>query len=228
MFAKFTGAKEIGLRSYHHVNLDKEFKNDCGVWVTFLSTKIPRQGISRPFIDFLEVEQTAETICLYSDATANENLGLGVFYKYSKWMFQQWEPGFIRKTNPFIEFLELFAVCVGVFTWSQDLQNCHFILFCDNKSVCDMIRNTSSGCRYCMTLIRKLVLKGLQYNFRVFAFHVKGSGNYLSNSLSRLQIKDFWKFARKDGLLPEPNPTKLQVPELWPLSQYWENNCASL
>ena len=225
MYAKFTGAKEIGLRAYHHVTLDREFKNDCDVWLKFLTSN--DKSISKPFINFTDLDETSEVLSMYSDATAHRDLGFGIIFD-SKWMLQQWEPRFIEQYEPSIEFLELYALCVGVFTWSERLKNRRFITYCDNESACNMVRNTSCGCKFCMTLIRKLVLRSLKFNFRVFPRHIKGKDNYLSDSLSRLNREKFWRLARKDGLLMDPNPTILNIPDLWPLSKYWITNCAKL
>ena len=130
MYAKFTGAKPIGLWGYHHVRLDGEFKRDCLVWKEFL-TNCQRQGIAQPFIDFYDVEEQehgAEVKFLLSDATACESLGFGVIFNMSC-VYQRWEDGFIREFQPSIKFLELYALCIGVFLWSSQLKNTRFILF---------------------------------------------------------------------------------------------------
>ena len=137
MYAKFTGAKNIGLKGYHHIRLDSEFKKDCRMWLNFLQS--PRKtGVARPFIDYYGEDVGVEVKYLLSDATAVEKLGFGVIYNTS-WTFKKWEDGFIARYNPSIEFLELYALCIGVFIWSNKLPNTRFILFCDNQSVCNMI-----------------------------------------------------------------------------------------
>ena len=137
---------------------------------------------------------------LYSDATAAINLGFGAIFN-EKWLYQCWETGFIQLVNPSIEFLEFYALCVAVFVWSNQLKNSCFILFCDNQSVCDMIENgCTSGCKYCMTLIRRLTERLLHYNFRVFAKHVSSKDNFLADSLSRMQLELFQKQARRHKL----------------------------
>ena len=112
-----------------------------------------------------------------------ENLGPGAIFNKS-WLFTQWEEGFIESVNPSIEFLELYALCIAVFTWAPRLRNRRFILYCDNQSSVDMIQGISSKCKYCMTLIRKVTLKGVEMNFRLFADHIEGKKNCLSDSLS--------------------------------------------
>ena len=81
-----------------------------------------------------------------------------------------------------------------------------------------MLNKTTSSCKRCMHLIRLIVLKGLEYNFRVYAVHVKTSDNYLADSLSRLQFKHFWKLAGKN-MQQEPE----ELPKsIWPVSLIWD------
>ena len=82
MYARYTGAKNIGLKQHHHVTLNAEFKDDCRVWETFLN-KQHLSGISRPFIDFSDIEDEdyAEILQLTSDATANARLEHGGHFR---------------------------------------------------------------------------------------------------------------------------------------------------
>ena len=173
MYAKCTGTKT--LKPYHHIMLDREFKSDCRVWLSFLQHN-EKTSISRPFID-LDDRINATTLRFYTDASAKSSFGYGCIFA-EEWIFKQWENNFINQHNPSIEFLELFALCVGVFTWIDRLNNMRIVMFCDNETVVGMINNTTSGCKYCMTLIRQLVLLSLNHNLRVFACHVRGKDNF--------------------------------------------------
>ena len=191
MYAKFTNQTQ-NLKQYHHIRLDREFKDDCKMWQRFLSDT-NTYSVAHPFVDHKLPEETAEQL-YFSDASKNGLLGLGAIFNQN-WLYTQWEPGFIDRFDPSIEFLELYALCMGVFTWAHKLRNRRFILYCDNTSSVNMINGNSSGCKYCMTLIRKVTLKGLEMNFRLFADHVEGKKNKLSDSLSRLKIKRFKRLA---------------------------------
>ena len=81
---------------------------------------------------------TAWQLCFYSDASAKVTLGFGAIFN-SKWIYGQWEPGFIKQCNPSIEYLELFALTVAVLTWEEYLENDRIILFWDNASVVEMV-----------------------------------------------------------------------------------------
>ena len=226
MYAKF--ANLARLKSHHHIRLDKEFKEDCRVWESFLSLN-NSSSISRPFVDVLpSTNNSAELLSFSSDATANKTLGFGSIYN-SSWLYGQWELEFMNLNEKYIsiEFLELYALCVGIFTWGHMLQNRRVIVFCDNEAVVAMINSTSSSCKLCMTLIRKLTLKSLTWNVRVFSRHITGKNNFLSDSLSCLKIDLFRKQAKDIDRKIELFPTRPSL-ELWPLSVYWKINCEPL
>ena len=221
MYAKFSGKMEI-LKSYHHINLDKEFKNDCAVWLEFLDKSMVT-AVSRPFID-MNVKVIAKDVGFTSDASAGRTKGFGTVFGKS-FCFSGWERGFIERFNPNIEFLELYALCMGVFVWIERLQNSRIWVHCDNKGVCGMINNTTSGCKYCMILMRMLTLKCLKYNLRIFAVYIKSKDNDLSDSLSRLKLNEFKRLTRDKNFDRFPTPPSN---ELWPLSSLWEQFCLSL
>ena len=172
-----------------------------------------RDKVSRPFVDF-SIKLTADDLFMYSDASRGEEKGLGCIFNRS-YSYAQWEKGFIREKQPSIAYLELYAICIGVFTWAHKLKNIRFTLYTDNKSARDMINSTTSGCKNC---IRKLMLLGLQYNFRVFAKYVKSKDNSAADALSRLDMKRFRRIQIKNcmKLCPEPLPA-----DIWPPSSIW-------
>ena len=167
-------------------------------------------AMNRPMIDILSPALTAQQIFFYLDASAAVHLGFGCIFN-THWFSQQWKKGFIEHCRPSIEYLELLALCAGIFTWKKQLQNCRIIVFCDNTAVVSMINNLTSSCPNCMILIRKLILNGLLYNRRVYARYVDTKSNYLTDSLSRLQINRFRKLA-PPGTDCHPYPID---PEMW-------------
>ena len=214
IYAKYAGALDNDLKQYHHVRLDQEFKFDCEVWRMFL-TRSMDQVVCRPMVD-LDCTTSALKLNFYSDASANENLGYGTVFN-SQWLFNQWEPGYIKNFAPSIEYLELFALTAAILTWGSKLKNDRITVFCDNLAVVNMINSTSSSCKNCMYLMRLLVLSGLVDNRRVFACHVKGKDNKLADSLSRLDFPRFWRNA-PPNMSPRPTKTSRLV---WPASKIW-------
>ena len=171
------------LKHYHHVKLDNEFKNDCMVWIKFLeSAEAKKMLLCRPFVDLFAFE-TSVILPFYSDAAKKDTLGFGVYYN-KQWTYGAWEPGYIENIDPSIEYLELFALCVGIFTWQEQLRDCRIIIYCDNQAVVSMVNNTTSSCKNCMVLLRLLVLNGLIYNRRVLVCYIKLKENFLADSLS--------------------------------------------
>ena len=202
------------LKPYHHVNLDAEFRNDCNVWETFLSTRIT-EVLNRPFTDWDETA-SVQDLSFFTDASKNEVLGFGCILG-DRWTNVQWEPGYIRKFDPSIEYLELYALCVGVFTWRKHLRNIRLLVHCDNQSVVEMINSSSSQCWNCMNLLRLLTLNSLRSNTRIFAQHIFSKDNYLSNCLSRMKMKQFFEAA---PVTMQSTPDTLPA-DLWPASKLW-------
>ena len=206
------------LKPHYHVRLDEEFKFDCRIWHHFLA--MPDEVVvNRPMLDRFSFKTSTE-LNFYSDASANSLLGFGCLFD-TEWIFSRWEPGFILKCKPNIEYLELYGLCAGIFTWEDRLRNVRIVIFCDNSSVVSMINASSSGCKNCMILIRLLTLNCLQYNRRVFAKHVPGRKNSLSDALSRLRIAKFKKLAPQMKKYPKKISEKIYPPsKVW---KFWEH-----
>ena len=211
---------KLKLKQHHHVRLDAEFKLDCKVWLDFLDTERDLHKIvNRLMVDILGHLQTSEDIRFFSDASANKRLGMGCVLD-SKWIWGKWEDGFIEKYEPSIEFLELHALCAGIFTWQEDeaLVNCRINLFCDNTVVVGMINKMSSSCKRCMHLLRLLALNNLRFNRRISAKYIDTKSNFLADSLSRGQLEHF----RRLG--PHMNEQPDVISELvLPISKVWIN-----
>ena len=92
MYSKMTN-KTKGLRPYHHVNLDMEFRADCAVWLVFLNDKANAFNHYRPFIDLSKVV-VAKDIGFFTDSSANLELGFGGVFG-DQWFCGQWEKTFM-------------------------------------------------------------------------------------------------------------------------------------
>ena len=227
MYAKFShvldknGNRIQGskLKPCHHIKLDAEFKADCIIWASFLELQdINRTILCRPFVDIHKTIQ-ADTLQFFTDAAKGKTLGMGgVLHSLS--FFAQWEPNYIKLYNPSIEYLELLAICMETFCWSEQLQNQCIIMFCDNESMVTMVNDTMSSCKNCMLLIRKLVLRSLEYNFRIFCRWIKGSSNFKADFLSRMKLEKFRSYVKQHGINTDPDPMPLNM-DLWPASKLW-------
>ena len=228
MYAKFSsfidknGNKVQGscIKQHHHIRLDKEFKSDCDIWISFLNQQdYHRKLLCRPFLDIDDTVH-AETLDFYTDAAKGKFLGMGGVLG-SHWYFAQWEPDYIRQYNPSIEYLELLAICMAVFIWSdKHLRNQRIVMFCDNQSVVETVNNTTSSCKNCMILLRKLVLKSLECNMRIFCRWIMGAKNFRADFLSRMKLKAFRKFVQDQQIKTDDHPSQLHT-DLWPASRLW-------
>ena len=216
MYAK-TGEKAKGLKVHHHVSIDKEFKADCKVWQGFLDVnKSDNLSCCRPFIDLIG-STSATDIGFYTDSSANPELGFGGILGAIDWFYGKWEEGYVDKHKPSIEYLELYAVTVGLWIWSEQFWDKRIVIHCDNMAVVGMINKTSSSCQHCMCLLRKVVKRSMMYNYHVYATYVKSKSNDLADSLSQLQFRRFWALCGSDR---SPKPAVLPD-ELWPASHLW-------
>ena len=202
------------LKPHHHLRVNNEMRDDLTMWLTFL--KHP-SVFCRPFLDFSKII-VADEIEMYSDASGR--IGMGAICGES-WMQQQWPQVFIEECQPSIEYFKLYAVTAAVLAWIHRFKNSRIVLFCDNRSVVDMINVTSTSCKNCMVLIRIIVLKGLMENVRIFAKHVEGSKNVLADSLSRNKRQTFYHHCSKLGKKVEPVGTSVPV-AIWPIEKIWK------
>ena len=199
------------LKQHHHVRVKSENRMDLLIWKRFLSSE---KIYCCPFME--EVIITAEDIDMFSDASGSYSKGGAGAYCNKSWVFVQWDKNFMVKNKPSIEYLELFGVTMGVLLWINRFKNRKIFLFCDNKSVREMINHNTSGCKNCMVLIRIIVLKSMQHNVRIFAKYVKSKENDKADALSRLQ------FERFRNLDPEMEAIPHRVPEeIWPIDKIW-------
>ena len=68
--------------------------------------------------------------------------------------------------------------------------------------------------------MRALVLRTLEFNFRIFTRHVRTENNGIADALSRQDWRRFEKLTKMKNMSPYP----AQPPtELWPLEKIWVN-----
>ena len=211
------------LKDYHHVNLGTDFLRDCEIWRSFLQHSDSQQ-LCRPFVD-IDGMTVSTTLNFYTDSSLNKNFGLGGIFG-NRWIIGRWGRQFVERNNPSIEFLELYALVAGIITWSQEkeLQNARITVFCDNESVMHIVNNLTSKCPQCMKLVRLLILDNMKSNRRVFVKHVKSKDNVLADSLSRMDMKRFWKNA-PESMNRTPDGINNSI---WPVEKVWNGSTDQL
>ena len=220
MYAKFANKRTKNgklLKQYHHISVDAELKLDCNVWIRFLQMET---AVCWLLIDLTKTV-TAEVLNFYSNASKNKDFGFGCIFDNS-WIFGRWPENFITEEDPSIEYLELFGLCAGIFTSENDdqLTNTRVAVFCDNQVVVQMVNNSSLSCKHCMHLIRMLVLNNLTFNRHVYACFVRGKSNKLADSLSRMDLRHFWRLALNTM---NKKPTAIS-PRVWLITQLWKQS----
>ena len=177
---------KMKLKPHHHININRQMRLDIEMWKEFL---INSTAFARPFLDF-ELVQTATELNWYTDAAKGKRRGCGGICD-DRWFAIKWQRGFIEKYNPSIAFLELYGVAVSILNWLKYYANQRVVLFCDNTSVVHMINHNTSACKFCLVLVRLVVLESMKYNTRVFAKHVRGVSNKFADLLSRGKVDQF-------------------------------------
>ena len=219
MYKKLKTTDSTGreLKHFHYITVDRAFREDCRTWKLFLHNTA-NQVIRRLFID-MDMVRNSKTLDFYTDSSGNPNLGFGCVFG-SKYTWRQWEAKFLKKHKPSIQYLELYALLIGLMTWRDDprLRNSRIAIFCDNKSVRDMVNQYSSDCDNCLHLIRILVLENMLLNRRVTVKYVESKKNSRADTLSRLDFPSFFRLSPASEKL-DPSPLPM---EIWPMSKLWQ------
>ena len=118
------------LQPHHHVRIPVDVRKDLELWNKSLLNPTA-ETFCRPFMDFLD--WMAEDLLMFSDASKSKNLGFGAYCQGS-WTKGIWPQGWIEEADLSIEFLELFALTVGVKLWIHHFRNKRIWLFCNNES----------------------------------------------------------------------------------------------
>ena len=168
MYSKLTNQKGERLKHYHHVTLDSEFISDTLVWKIFL-TNCNLQVWCCPFVDQTRFVNL-QTLNFYTDSSVGDTKGFGCIFN-NNWTCGLWGRKFINNQKPTIQYLALYTLCIGIFTWADKLSNMRVIIFCDNQAVVEMVNNYTSSCRNCTHLIQLLVLNCLIHNRRIKEEH---------------------------------------------------------
>ena len=194
----------------HHLYVDLEMKRDLSMWELFLNKP---EAYARDFFDYADLI-TSEDISFYTDASST--LGCGG-YCGQEWFIHEWETSTRKDKRISINYLELYALTVGVKLWINKFKNRRVLIYCDNMSVVHMVNNTTSKCPQCMVLLRIIVLECMIWNVKLSADHVRTADNKFADLLSRLKYKEFRCLARKQNIKFSRLNTELPS-EMLPLS----------
>lgn len=216
LYASYAGN---ALRQHQHLKVNGEMKLDLMLWKDFL---LAQECVSRPFVDF-DDDASVLDLQMTSDAAKAVHHGYAAFCQLpgsnvAHYCFDVWEAGLITLYDPSVQFLELFALSVGILLFAHGLKNKTVHIYCDNMAVVQMVNNGASACRHCMLLIRRLTLCALFNNIKFEVRHVSSRDNTFSDLLSRNKHQQFL-----EALPVDVKPCRLPIPrELLPISKFYQ------
>jgi len=163
---------------HYLISLNKEARADIQWWATFVSSWNGISIIQSPTM-------SSDSLELFTDASSLKGFG-AVFGNH--WTYGPWPA---RLQDKDINFKELLAILIAVFTWKDDLINKQINIFTDNKSICSIWFKGTSPNPDLMALVRKLFLFASMFNINITFEHIPGHSNTLADCLSRFQVKKF-------------------------------------
>ena len=200
-------------KPHHHFNISAEFRMDLTMWRDFLEHPA---AFSRSFFD-LDEELYFAPQDFFTDASSTKGCG---GYHLDQWFILEWPEEFLTMAQPSINYLELYALTLGILTWGHWHKNRNIVIFCDNQSVIQMVNKVTSSCANCMVLIRFIVLHCMIHNIRIRVKYVKSQDNTFADLLSRMKYKEFRQLSRRQNKIFKNLPEI--IPEcLWPMEKIW-------
>jgi len=167
-----------GKKLNHQINLNSAAKADIKWWGNFISTWNGIAIIQSPL-------RSSDSLNLFTDASSLKGYG-AVFGNH--WTYGSWPPNVKDKD---INYKELLAILIAIFTWKDEFINQQIIVFTDSKSICDIWSKGNTVNNNIMYLIRKLFLFAAKNNINIIFKHVPGHFNTLADCLSRFQVGKF-------------------------------------
>lgn len=181
-------------KPFYSVRISPGAKLDAIMWQQFLTHF---NGTSA----FLPASwQDSSNLQFYTDAS--KTLGYGAYFA-GKWFYGQWPSS---ANNWSIAVCELFPIVLGLMTWASAMRQKKVTIWCDNKSVTEVINKQASHCPKLMILMRALTLVCLEHNILIRALHIVSFCNKIADSLSRGKIDQFRALAPDAEMLPTPTP----------------------
>lgn len=167
----------VGLKKPHYKRrLNKEARADLEAWSVFI------EHFNGKSLFLSDIWRDSVQLHLFTDAS---NVGFGGYYG-NKWFADSWPSEF---ESYHINIKELFPIVLAVEFWGKDFSNQCIMFHCDNMTVVHVINKQTSKDKIMMALIRRLVVKCMQFNIMFQAQHVEGVRNIFADQLSRFRFK---------------------------------------
>ena len=188
------------------------------MWFNFLKS-------CKGWLPIFDTQQWKQcTLSVFTYASANPNLGWGVYTSIMGWWsFGQWDLEFFQQFNPSIDFFKMYAILIFLQNKRKQLQDFYVQFFSDNMPTVETLSCRTSKSKQLMIIIHAITLLCLQHNIKFSIKHIKGKFNVHADKLSHLQITEFKGLVDNANHLNYWNP----VGWVWPLSMNMLNNLSN-
>ena len=161
---------------HYKIRLDECARDDIRWWIAYLPTW---NGVSV----FYDQEWTSNIdIALWTDSS---DWGYGA-YHHNSWIYEPFTDDLVSHS---IAWRELYAIVKASATWASNLKGKRVKFYCDNSTVCDVLKSGTSKSPDIMILVRSLFFVAAGNSFEFTAEHLSSRDNSAADTLSRGQIE---------------------------------------
>ena len=190
------------------INMQFQFLKSCKGWLLIVDNQ----------------QRKKQTLSVFTDASANPNLGWGVYTSIMGWWsYGQWDSLFFEQFNPSIDFLEMYTILIFLDNKCDQLANYNLQFYSDNMPTVETLSCRTSRSKQLMIIIQAITLICLHHNIKFTISHIKGKFNIHADKLSHLQLQDFKSAVNNVDQLDYWNPQGW----VWPLSISMLNNLSN-
>lgn len=87
-----------------------------------------------------------------------------------------------------ISVLEMLAIIITLKLWGSYFKGLRIVIFCDNKSVCQILSSGKSKSEPLQECLREICFLAASYQFEIKAVHLSSEENRISDVLSRWHL----------------------------------------
>ena len=191
------------------IPITTEVLTDIKMWFQFLKS-------CKGWLPILDSEQKKkQTLLVFTDASANPNLGWGVYTPIMGWWsYGQWDIEFFQQFNPSIDFLKMYVILIFLDNKQHQLADYNLHFYSDNMLTVETLSCRTSRSKQLMIIIWAITLICLSNNIKFTIHHIKGQFNIHADKLSHLQLQAFKNVVNNVDHLDYWNPQG----QVWPLS----------
>ena len=176
---------------HYRVRLNRSAREDIRWWQCYLPSW---NGVG---IMYDEHWTSNAQLQMFSDAS---DIAIAAYFN-GEWCYRVLEP---HHKVMSINWRELFALVTAVDTFGRHLAGKRLKIYCDNQSVCYILKSGTSKNADIMTLVRLLFYLCAHYQLECSAIYLPTYDNAIADSLSRLQFDRFKLLAPLANSLPSP------------------------